>query len=174
MAIVEVLCHEITEADIKKIQALSNDAKTGGGARDLRFSAQFIPVLDRFFPSDVTYERNTPYRIGEFEHTDIAGNKTIQQIRYAFQPTNARPNEVRLAQINKTELFSEIPDIEEGDGLLFIALVRRSDGMPQAQYLTQRQISDPTSNKIIAAAMDEAISNSKGNSAIIFSAELRV
>lgn len=30
MAIAEVLCHEITEADIRKINATSNDAQTGG------------------------------------------------------------------------------------------------------------------------------------------------
>lgn len=76
MAIAEVLCHEITEADIRKINATSNDAQTGGGARDLRFSIDFAPCLDRFFPQEETIERGTPYRIGMFEHYDANGKRT--------------------------------------------------------------------------------------------------
>ena len=51
MSVVEVLCHEIRPADILKIKAESNNANTGGGARDLRFRLEFAPCLDRFFLS---------------------------------------------------------------------------------------------------------------------------
>ena len=105
MAIAEVLCHEITEADIRKINATSNDAQTGGGARDLRFSIDYAPCLDRFFPQEVTYEGRTPYRIGMFEHYDANGKRTTERVRYAFQPTDARPREVRIAQISKLDFF---------------------------------------------------------------------
>lgn len=49
MSVVEVLCHEMRPADILKIKAESNNANTGGGARDLRFRLEFAPCLDRFF-----------------------------------------------------------------------------------------------------------------------------
>lgn len=173
MAIVEVLCHEITEADIRKINATSNDAQTGGGARDLRFSIDFAPCLDRFFSQEITVERNTPYRIGMFEHYDESGKRTTELVRYAYQPTNARPGEVRIAQINKVDFFLDLPAVKGGDGALFMAFIRKSEGIPQAQYLTERQIEAPGSHPVIAAAMREALSKRRGNNAVVFSATLK-
>lgn len=173
MAIAEVLCHEITEADIKKINAVSNNADTGGGARDLRFNIDFAACLDRFFPQEVTYEGRTPYRIGAFEHYDSAGKKVVENVRYAFQPTDARPREVRIAQICKLRLFLDLPDVSQTQGMLFIAFIRKTEGIPQAQYLTESQIGADGGNPIIAAAMREALRKRKGNNAVVFSAELR-
>lgn len=172
MAIAEVLCHEITEADIRKINAISNDAQTGGGARDLRFSIEYAPCLDRFFPQEVTYEGKTPYRIGIFEHYDVSGKRTTELVRYAFQPTDARPREVRIAQINKPGFFLDLPEIDDDDGVLFMAFIRKTDGIPQAQYLTERQIEADGGNLVIAAAMREALSKHRSNNAVVFSAEL--
>ena len=173
MAIAEVLCHEITEADIRKINATSNDAQTGGGARDLRFSIDYAPCLDRFFPQEVTYEGRTPYRIGMFEHYDANGKRTTERVRYAFQPTDARPREVRIAQISKLDFFLDLPEISGGDGVLFMAFIRKTDGIPQAQYLTEKQIEAEDSDPIIAAAMREAVSKRRGKNAVVFSAVLR-
>ena len=133
MAIAEVLCHEMTEADIRKANGTSNDAQSGGGARDLQFSIGFMPCLDRFFPQEVTHERKTPYRIGTFEHIDESGNRTTELVRYAFQPTSSRPTEVRIAQINKLSFFRDLPDLRESDGILFMAFIRKTNGIPQAQ-----------------------------------------
>lgn len=173
MAIAEVLCHEITDADIRKINAASNDAQTGGGARNLRFSIDYVPCLDRFFPEEITYEGGTPYRIGMFEHYDASGKRTTECVRYAFQPTEARPREVRIAQINKLDFFLDLPELSGGDGILFMALIRKTDGIPQAQYLTERQIEAEGSNPVIAAAMRRALSKRKGKNAVVFSAELK-
>lgn len=173
MAIAEILFHEITEADIRKINASSNDAQTGGGARDLRFRMEFEPCLDRLFPEEVTYEGGTPYHIGMFEHYDANDKRTVERIRYAFQPTNARPGEVRIAQIHKVNFFLDVPELHGGDGLLFMAFIRKTDGVPQAQYFTERQIEAPDSNKVIAAAMHEALRKRRGKNAVVFSVELR-
>ncbi len=173
MTIVEVLCHEITEADVRKINATSNDSQTGGGARDLRFSIDYAPYLDRLFPQEITYEGRTPYRIGAFEHIDAKGKKTVEQVRYAFQPTNARAREVRIAQISKLNLFLDLPEISGADGVLFMAFIRKSEGLPQAQYLTERQIGAPGSNPVIAAAMRDALSKRRGKNAVVFAATLR-
>ena len=173
MAISDVLCHEITDADVKKIKASSNDAQTGGGARDLRFTVDYAPFLDRFFPQETTTERGTPYRIGKFEHYYSSGKSITELVRYAYQPTDTRPREVRIAQINKLRLFLDIPDISADDGALFMAFVLKTDGIPQAQYLTQKQIEAKESNQIIAAAMREALDKRRGNNAVIFSTALR-
>lgn len=170
MAIAEVLCHEITEADIRKINATSNDAQTGGGARDLRFSIAYAPCLDRFFPQEVTYEGRTPYRIGMFEHYAANGKRITERVRYAFQPTDARPREVRIAQISKLNFFLDLPEISGGDGVLFMAFIRKTDGIPQAQYLTEKQIEAEGSDPIIAAVMRDALSKRRGKNAVVFSA----
>ena len=172
MTIAEVLFHEITEADIRKIYATSNDAQTGGGARDLRFSIEYAPYLDRLFPKEVTYENGTPYRIGMFEHYDASGMRTTERVHYAFQPTNARPREVRIAQISRLNFFLDLPTIHSEDGILFIAFIRKTNGMPQAQYLTEKQIGAKGGNPIIAAAMREALSKRRGNNAVVFAVKL--
>lgn len=173
MAIAEVLFREITEADIRKINASSNDSQTGGGARDLRFGIDFAPVLNRLFSEEIVYEGRTPYRVGVFEHYHANGERTSEQVRYAFQPTNARPGEVRIAQINKINFFMDLPEVCDADGILFIALIRKTEGFPQAQYLTERQIGASGSNPIIAAVMREAIRKRKGRNAVVFSVELK-
>lgn len=61
MAIAEILFHEIADGDVRKFNAESNDADTGGGARDLRFSLRFEAVLDRFFPQDAIKEGRKSY-----------------------------------------------------------------------------------------------------------------
>lgn len=172
MAIAEVLCHEMTEADIRKANGTSNDAQSGGGARDLRFSIGFMPCLDRFFPQEVTHERKTPYRIGTFEHIDESGNRTTELVRYAFQPTSSRPTEVRIAQINKLSFFRDLPDLRESDGILFMAFIRKTNGIPQAQYLTEKQIEAPGGNPVIAAAMKDALDKRQKNNAVVFAANL--
>jgi hypothetical protein len=48
-----IVYYEIVEGDFRKFQAVSNDAPTGGGARDLRFRQyeKFLEVLKRLFPA---------------------------------------------------------------------------------------------------------------------------
>lgn len=173
MAIAEILFHEMRVADIRKINASSNDSDTGGGARDLRFSLDFAPCLDRLFPKEVTYERKTPYRVGPFEYQYKDGKVATEYLRYAFRPTASRPHEVRIAQINKVAFFLDYPEMKEGDGALFMAFIRMTDGAPRAQYFKQRQIEHPDSNPLIAAAMREALNNCKKDDAAVFSIELR-
>lgn len=172
MAIAEILFHEIHEADVRKVNAASNDAATGGGARDLRFSVDFVPCLDRLFPAEITYERNTPYRIGRFEYCYQDGRCIVENLRYAFRPTASRSHEVRIAQINKVPFFLDLPKMEEGDGALFMAFIRMTDGLPRAQYFKQRQIEDPNSNRIIASAMREAMANCKKDGTVVFAVQL--
>lgn len=174
LGIEEVLCHEFQEGDYAKASAASNKADTGGGARDLRFRPKFAPSLDRLFPREVTVERNTPYRIGSFKYIGPDGVWHIEEtVRYAFRPTEARPGERRIAQIDRNLFFRNAPHPKEGDGLIFVAFIRWPSGLPQMQYLTERQIRNSKSNRVIAAAMSEAMQARHGKNAIVFAAELR-
>ena len=56
---------------------------------------------------------------------------------------------------------------------LKFTFIRKTDGIPQAQFLTERQIEAEGGNPIIAAAMREALSKRRGNNAVVFAAELR-
>lgn len=173
MGVIEVLFHEITEADIKKINTESNDANTGGGARDLRFGIEHSPCLDRLFSQETVEERGIVYRVVSFDYIDRDGvRKTVEDVKYAFRPTNSRPSEVRIAQINKLPFFKDIPPDRGEDDILFMAFIRMSHGNPQAQYLTQRQIENPASNPIIASALREALRTRRKNCAVIFSVEI--
>ena len=56
---VAVIFKQIKPGDYRKLAAESNDAPTGGGARDFRFpSAPFAPVLEMFFPKIVGTSAN--------------------------------------------------------------------------------------------------------------------
>lgn len=172
MAIEEVLLHEISEADLRKASATSNDAQTGGGARDLRFRMLFADCLDRFFPEEVSTEKGVQFRIGEFEYLDPSGAIHIDKLKYAFQPTHSRSNEVRIAQINKAQVFRDLLELPPTDDMLFIALIRFSKGLPRIQYLTASHILDDDSNRQIADALREALNNRKPRQSVIFSLRL--
>ena len=169
MDIAEILFHEIADGDVRKFNAESNDADTGGGARDLRFSLRFEAVLDRFFPQDAIKEGRKSYRLGDFVYKDTDGQMKVQRnIHYDFQPTNARPNELRICQLSKVPFFQQLPELQPGDGRLFVAFIRMTEGLPQMQFLTERQILDKNSNALIAAEMRDAIEHTrKGNSVVV-------
>lgn len=173
MRLVEVLFHQITEADIKKVEASSNNAETGGGARDLRFSIRFKDCLDRFFPEVVTKDGKSEYKIGSFRYIDSSNHEqVITNVKYAFKPTASRPNEIRIAQINTLEFFRDMPVLSHDDGLLFMCFMRFDEGLPLAQYVTQKRSCAPKSSRKIAEAMARAIDETKGNSAVVFSVSL--
>ena len=53
--VARILYKELVEGDLRKLQAKSNDADTGGGARDFRFRSfdTLLPVIKQMFPQTV-------------------------------------------------------------------------------------------------------------------------
>lgn len=169
--IVEVIGHEILEGDIRKAYAESNDASTGGGARDLRFPKKYKPELDRLFSTGVHENGRTEYMVCDFVAGLSDGSEVlVEGLKYAFKPTTARPNEVRIAQISAHDFFKQMPNISSDDGALFIVFVRMASGNPRMMFATQKQLNDPESNEVISAAMRDSISNKRAGSAAIFTA----
>lgn len=167
--IVEVIGHEILEGDIKKAYAESNDASTGGGARDLRFPKKYKPQLDRLFSAGAHEYGRTEYMVCDFDAVLSDGSKTlVSGLKYALNPTAARPGEVRIAQISAHDFFKQMPHVADGDGALFVVFVRMSSGNPRMMFATQKQLNDPESDEVIAAAMRDSISSKRAGSAAIF------
>jgi hypothetical protein len=174
MQLVEVLFRQITPGDIRKIKGTSNDAATGGGARDLRYNKErFGDVLDRLFTEEVVVERGKEYKLGKFRYADEDGlERVADHVLYGFTPTKSRKHDLYLCQINKIPFMQNVPNIEDKDGMLFLSLCRMDEGLPMARFVTELQVNNPDGNKKIAAAMQEAIETTKRGRAVVFSCSL--
>jgi hypothetical protein len=139
-----VIYKEILSGDRRKFVAKSNDAPSGGGARDLRFSfEQFEPAFRAVFPDKVTEVRK---REGEREELHVFKGEFYWldegEVRHApsyFEPpTDARPTEGRIRRINSYDCFREIPD--EDQGRLFLLLVQQADDTVWPSFATERSL----------------------------------
>lgn len=103
----------IVQGDLSKFTASSNITKSGGGARDLRFSpaSEFFPAFKRMFPK----EENGILR-GFFSWNDHAPTEVE-----IHPPTSSRPNEVRIARINECFPSNNIPT-DSTDCILLLIL----------------------------------------------------
>lgn len=172
--IVEVLGREILEGDVRKAHAESNDASSGGGARDYRFPIAYKPVLDRLFSRGHEEHSRTDYMVSDFVCVDMNGRESIERdVKYAYTPTSSRPTEVRLAQASSHEFFKNVPETDPANGVLFLVLIRMSEGLPRAMYTTQASLTSAESDQTIAAAVKDAIGSRKSaSSAVIFTARI--
>jgi hypothetical protein len=92
-----VVFREVLPGDLRKFDAESNDADTGGGARDLRFreGARMSPILARMFPNQANADGVTRGSVFWVTAQNVVGSGDIE----FWPPTDARPNEVRLGRI---------------------------------------------------------------------------
>lgn len=136
-----VIYKEILDGDRRKFVAQSNDAKSGGGARDLRFSYEaFEPAFQAIFPEVAMQLRKR--RGARSELSIFKGNfywmeeGAIKCVPASFEPpTDARPTEGRIPQINSYGCFSEIPGVSEGR--LFLLIVQREDDTVWPGFATE-------------------------------------
>ena len=116
--LVRVLYQEVREATILKALTESADATTGGGARDLRLSpyCQFRPFLERMFTRTGATGVGGTVRLGTATWGDGAVTREIA----FWPPTNARPNEGRIANINSLPPLVDPPEDLDGAVFLFV------------------------------------------------------
>ena len=134
-----IFWQELLPGDIRKIEAQSNDAQTGGGARDLRFpDAPFRPVLERMFPEEGQV-RGRPVRHGTLVWEDAKGTSQHQEIEY-WPPTSARPGEGRIARIHEIEPLQQPP--EAGGDTVLLVLVLDDLKQLRAYYTTSGELRD--------------------------------
>lgn len=130
-----VFWQEILPGDLLKMRAESSPAGTGGGARDLRFpDKRFRPVLEQMFPR---LRPGTQVRLGDLVWDDGLGKARSQEIEY-WPPTDARPNEGRLAKIHSLDALRDPPN--PGGEKLILVLVLDSTQELRAYYATPAKL----------------------------------
>lgn len=115
-----VVYKEIIAGDLAKFTATSNITKSGGGARDLRFSPsdRFLPIFQRIFPeTKVEKSKEGPkvFNFGKFSWE--SGVSTDVKIG---APTTSRPTEMRICSIDKSFPSEYYPTDATDCILLFI------------------------------------------------------
>lgn len=151
---VRMVYREILPGDVRKIYARSNDAASGGGARDLRFNPfhEFEPVLSQMFPRYV--------RSGVFEgkfHWYVGNTVVTRNVRF-HHPTNSRPNEGRIANVNRWFPY-RVPSAEEG--LVFFVLFQDGEGRLWPKIATERFLRAGEWPKMISSLILDCISKER-------------
>lgn len=130
---------EIVEGDLRKLVAESNDSKTGGGARDLRFPwRSFRSTMHRIFTQDGIGRGGKPIRIAEVTYldNDDVARKTILQY---WPPTEARPTEDRISRVHASPaLGGHLPDT--GRGRVFVVFSKFDDGTVRCDYAYENDL----------------------------------
>jgi hypothetical protein len=133
VVITRIVYKEILPGDIRKFAAESNDSPSGGGARDLRFRPfeSFRPIFRRMFPNNET----DGIFSGRFY--SMEGGREIVRRALFHPPTNARPGEGRLANVDKCLPHDNLPSNEE---TVILLLIQRSDGKVWPHFITRSSL----------------------------------
>lgn len=129
---------EIVEGDRLKFQAISNfDADAGGGARDLRFSPydEFKLVFERMLPKIINGVLQ-----GRFNWME--GGKHVSNEAFFHPPTNARPNEGRIANIDRYLPGNKLPIA--GEGIVILLIIQRDDDSVWISFTTDNSLINDT------------------------------
>lgn len=124
---------EIVSGDIRKLQAESNDSKTGGGARDLRLPAKtFRPIMQQIFTKDEIGRGGRDVKIADVVYLDINDAPRTTQIEY-WPATHARPSEDRIAKVHASPaLGGKMPLTNKGR--VFVLFIKFDDGTVRCTY----------------------------------------
>lgn len=146
--VARILYKEIVEGDLRKIHARSNDADTGGGARDFRFGSfpEISAVVMEMFPNQVIENRRrrgvsvpTTIYTGKFYWN---ANGSIHSADSFFEPpTDARPREGRITRVHEQPCLStEIMPIPTPENRVFLLLIQLLDGTVWPYYAEERTL----------------------------------
>ena len=131
VTIVRVLFQRIDPGDRRKFEAQSNDAPSGGGARDLRFrpAELFLPFFQRVFPQTRTQTRKGGERI-EIQVGSVTWAVQGQERNRSMEiwpPTSARRGEIRIAQIADYGFHELVQDDPRGRRSVFMLFQQRNE-----------------------------------------------
>ncbi len=144
----------IVEGDLPKFTGTSNISPSGGGARDLRFSPaeEFFPAFQKMFVKGDDGRLH-----GHFLWANHTPTTAI-----IHPPTNSRPNEVRIGQINKffpAEVFPK----DSMDCILLIVLDNTGGVYPYFTSLASLERDEwhpAVKNTIIKSVNEPRVNNS--------------
>lgn len=144
--VVRLLFQNIENGDRRKFEAQSNDAETGGGARDLRFrpEAEFLPFFGRMFPHKRMQSRRSKDVLTQIEVLSgevkwIEGGHEKRATMEVWPSTNARPSECRIARISSFGLYDLIADDPNGGRSVFM-MFQQADGTIRMHFTTETSL----------------------------------
>lgn len=150
MDVVRVLLMKIEDGDRRKFQAQSNDAQSGGGARDLRFRPEsaFWPFFEKLFPNkrmEPRISQGVERQIEILSGTVLwhVGEEHRHEVLEVWPSTDARPNEVRIARVSSLGLSDLIQDDPHGGQSVFM-LFQQYGGDTRLHFTTETSLrNDP-------------------------------
>jgi hypothetical protein len=159
-AVERLFFQELKDGDIRKIQAASNDAPTGGGARDLRVpEAAFWEFFSRMLSG--RSNRRSARRTVEVLVSTVkwpVGEAEERRDLLIWPPQDKRPGEIRIAQVNRN-FPSNVPS-----GRPFVLLVQLANGEIWGHYTTESALRsgnwDERIRRPILGCIDAAIGHS--------------
>ncbi|TCW19314.1 hypothetical protein [Dietzia cinnamea] len=130
---------EIVAGDLRKLVAESNDAKTGGGARDLRIPWKpFQQIMHRIFTKDSIGSGGKPIRTANVTYLDKHGKPQHTELSY-WPPTTSRPTESRIAKVHASPaLGGQLPSMDKGR--IFVVLTKFDDGTVRCDYAYEQDL----------------------------------
>ena len=147
--VLRVVFKEIVGGDRKKFSATSNESKTGGGARDLRFrpSSIFEPAFEKLCPRTKMEPRrrnstksDTVVRVGTIAWFDQNGD--VASDTFAVEsPTDSRQGELRIAKVHQYPAFRRYLEPEPARTVLL--LIQRQDGSVWPEFRTESDLRLP-------------------------------
>ncbi len=164
-----VVYKEIVKADIRKLQADSNDSKTGGGARDLRLPAKtFGPIMRRIFTMDASGRGGREIKVADVLYLDADGNPQTTRLEY-WPATSARPAEDRIAKVHASPALG-IPATSQGR--VFVLFIKYASGLIRVTYAYEAELkngvwAEEVKNAIFACMKSADSKNSTRNSGFV-------
>ncbi|MGU3420821.1 hypothetical protein [Methylobacterium sp. D54C] len=156
-AVRRILAREVLPGDVRKFKAKSNDKKSGGGARDIRLRPQdaFLSFMARMFPKTETVKRKLhgkkvegTVRTGELHWFIGQPGDTSNERRAPIEvwdPTDARPGEVRLAKVHRYGLDDQLEALQfdEDTDRVLLLFVQMTDGRIEPRFVSHAHLNDP-------------------------------
>ena len=148
--VARILYKELVEGDLRKLRAESNDADTGGGARDFRFGSYrtLLPVIKAMFPRTAQEDRKrngVVAQIDVFKGTFYWKSATgVESKEAVFEPpTDARPSEGRIARVHEYPCF-DASNVKIGVGnRVLLLLIQLDDGTVWPHYAEEKSLRTP-------------------------------
>ena len=145
--IARIVFREILDGDRRKFIAESNDLKTGGGARDIRFRGwdKLEPVFRKMFPNIKKLKRQRNNKdveldgyAGELHWKTADGQEIVKEI-ILETPTTARDDEARITRVPEYDCFRTAPAPKE-EGRLLLLLVQNPDNSVWPVFVTEKSL----------------------------------
>jgi hypothetical protein len=168
-----VVFRELASGDLRKFKAASNNAASGGGARDLRFRPydSFQGAFERLFPVEASENRRrgkrgtiVKVRRGKLHWADPVTGATHTQEAQFEPPTDARGNEGRLVKVHEYACFQ--PPYPKGEGKLVLVLARDSDGAVWAHITSENSLRTDKWHPMVASAILDCLDAKRSRRAI--------